>query len=70
MPAWSSVSPVKLATPSWAVTVSVPPRVPPPGLFNSATVTVPLNALSKLPELPSALTIRPKSDPGSMLLGG
>ena len=46
MPAWSSVSPEKVATPLWAVTVSVPPRVAPPGLFASATVTVPLNELS------------------------
>ena len=37
-----SVSPEKVATPLEAVTVSVPPRVAPPGLFASATVTVPL----------------------------
>ena len=37
------VSPEKVATPSDAVAVSVPPKVPPPGLFASATVTVPLN---------------------------
>ena len=42
MPALSSVSPEKVATPFWAVAVSVPPRVAPPGLLSSATVTVPL----------------------------
>ena len=41
MPAWSRVSPEKVATPLSAVTVSVPPEGPPPGLLNSATVTVP-----------------------------
>ena len=37
-----SVSPENVATPPDAVTVSVPPSVAPPGLFASATVTVPL----------------------------
>ena len=37
-----SVSPENVATPLVAVTVSVPPSVAPPGLFASATVTVPL----------------------------
>ena len=51
MPALSSVRPEKVATPLWAVAVSVPPRVAPPGLFDSATVTVPLNEVS--PRCPS-----------------
>ena len=38
-----SVRPEKVATPWLAVTESVPPSVAPPGLFASATVTVPLN---------------------------
>ena len=60
MAALSSVRPEKVATPFVAVAVSVPPRVAPPGLLASATVTVPLNEVSTLPELSSAVTVRPK----------
>ena len=52
-----------VATPWFAVTVSVPPSVAPPGLFASATVTVPLKEDSRLPELSSASTVRPKGCP-------
>ena len=62
-----------MATPPDAVAVSVPPSVPPPGLLPSATVTVPLNEESRLPELFSASTVRPKGVPavtsGRRLLG-
>ena len=58
-----SVRPEKVATPPDAVTVSVPPSVAPPGLFASATVTVPLKEESRLPELSSAWTVRPKGCP-------
>ena len=59
-----------MATPFWAVAVSVPPRVAPPGLLSSATVTVPLNEVSTLPELSSAVTVRPKPDPAVTAAGG
>ena len=65
-----SVSPENVATPLDAVAVSVPPRVPPPGLFASATVTVPLNDERRLPELSSASTVRPKGLPAVTLAGG
>ena len=59
-----------MATPSEAAAVSVPPRVAPPGLLASATVTVPSNEESRLPELSSASTVRPKGLPAVMLAGG
>ena len=59
-----------VATPLDAVAVSVPPSVAPPGLFASATVTVPLNEVSMLPELSSASTVRPKGVPAARLAGG
>ena len=65
-----SVSPEKVATPPDAVTVSVPPSVAPPGLLASATVTVPLKEVIRLPELSSAWTVRPKGLPAVTLAGG
>ena len=65
-----SVSPEKVATPLDAVTVSVPPRVAPPGLLASATVTVPLKEEMGLPELSSASTVRPNGLPAVTLAGG
>ena len=65
-----SVSPEKVATPPDAVTESVPPSVAPPGLLASATVTVPLKDESRLPELSSAWTVRPKGVPAVTLAGG
>ncbi len=65
-----SVSPEKVATPLEAVAVSVPPRVAPPGLLASATVTVPLKVVMGLPELSSAWTVRPKVLPAVTLEGG
>ena len=53
-----------------AVAVSVPPRVAPPGLISSPTVTVPSNELSTLPDLSSAVTVKPKPVPAVMLPGG
>ena len=64
------VSPENVATPLDAVTDSVPPSVAPPGLFASATVTVPLKEAIGLPELSSAWTVTPKGLPAVMLVGG
>ncbi len=64
------VSPEKVATPPEAVAVNVPPRVAPPGLLARATVTVPLNEESRLPEPFSASTVRPKELPAVTLAGG
>src|SRR5262249_55644596 len=60
----------KVATPWLAVTVSMPPSVAPPGLLASDTVTVPLKEESRLPELSSASTVRPKELPAATLAGG
>ena len=65
-----SVSPENVATPWLAVTVSVPPSVAPAGSFASATVTVPSKDDSRLPELSSASTVRPKGVPAARLAGG
>ena len=62
--------PENVATPFDAVAVSVPPRVAPPGLFASATVTVPSKDVIRLPELSSASTVRPKRLPAATLAGG
>ena len=48
----------------------MPPSVSPPGLFASATVTVPLNEVIRLPEPSSASTVRPKGLPAVTLAGG
>ena len=53
-----------------AVAVSVPPRVCAPGPPAIATVTVPLNDVSRLPELSSASTVSPKVLPAVTLAGG
>ncbi len=66
----SSVKPEKVATPLLAVTESVPPSVAPLGLLASATVTVPSKDESRLPELSSAWTVRPKGVPAVTLVGG
>ena len=42
----------------------------PAGLFASATVTVPLKEVMRLPELSSASTVRPKALPAVTLAGG
>ena len=42
----------------------------PPGLLYSATVTVPLQEVSTLPERSSAVTVRPKPVPAVTLTGG
>ena len=65
-----SVSPENVATPLAAVAVSVPPKVALPGLFASATVTVPSNEVIGLPELFSAVTVRPNPLPAVTLAGG
>ena len=70
MPGWSSVRPEKVATPLWAVTVSVPPRVAPPGLFKRATVTLPPKLGSTLPNGSSAETTSPNPLPTVTLPGG
>ena len=44
-------------------------RLAPPGLLAITTVTVPLNADTRLPELSSALTVRPKGLPAVTLVG-
>ena len=67
---WSASARRRWPRPWLAVTVSVPPSVAPPGLFASATVTVPLKEVSMLPELSSASTVRPKGVPAARLAGG
>ena len=52
-----NASPEKVATPLTAVVVRVPRRVSPPGLLDSATVTVPLKEVMTLPEVSSAVTV-------------
>ncbi len=56
MPVLSSVRGEKLATPFTAATVVVPPRVAPPGLVASATVTLPVKLGTGFPAASSALT--------------
>src|SRR5262249_36024199 len=69
-PTVSSVNPVNVATPPWAVTPSVPPSVAPPGLFSSATATLPAKFGSTLRNSSSAETTRPNPLPTVTPLGG
>ena len=51
------VTPVNVATPLTAVAVSVPPNVAPPGLAASASVTLPVKLVARLPAASSASTV-------------
>ncbi len=64
------VRPSKTATPSLAVTVSVPPSVAPVGLLASAMVTVPLKDGSTWPAGSSAATTTPNWSPAMTWAGG
>ncbi len=68
MPGWLRLRFVKAARPSTTGSVRVPLRVPPPGSFPRAIVTVlPLTAF---PRLSSTWTVRPNVAPATTLDGG
>ena len=62
--------PEKVATPSTAFAVSVPPKVTPLGAPSRKMVTLPLYVLTGWPEESSTETLSPKSDPEAITPGG
>ena len=70
VPGMFSVSPLKLATPATALTVSVPPERALPGLVARATVSLPLKPVARFPSASSAVTVirnrcRPRRSPAA-----
>src|SRR2546427_232053 len=56
LPLWAMLKSAKVATPATAATVVVPDRLPPPGLFAIATVTLALKPVAVLPKASRAIT--------------
>ena len=65
-----SVKPEKVVTPALAVVVTVPPRLDPPGLAASVSVTLLLKLVATFPKLSSAVTTIPKGAPAVRVAGG